>query len=291
MKRAFTLIELLVVIAIIAILAGLLMPALARARKEAQKAHCTNNQSQVGKYFVMYRSDHKDKLPGWSIPSPGGQPNGRFYDSSLSIALLCPDYVDTQELFKCAGTTDHEVAFVLYTLPASLRTVVSPAWAPNTDYYRFETNISNANDPDYLIDGHVPGNAQSNRVVYGDGPDLDYLRTQWQAANPGVRFPAEEYANHGYGSLLLYLDGHVKFVIMNDAGELANDEILNNDQSSSDYGVPLDSDVYRDDNWNGGFFDDDQTVDCNLGNYILRADHGKAVNYYDGPSFDYDVVP
>ena len=49
----FTLIELLIVIAIIAILAGMLLPALNQARHKAQSLRCTNNLQQLGKYFAI----------------------------------------------------------------------------------------------------------------------------------------------------------------------------------------------------------------------------------------------
>ena len=143
-KKGFTLVELLVVIAIIALLMGILMPALARVRQLAFRMTCGTNLSGIGKAMLIYANDYEDELPraggrntawgqvaNWQAPSrvtayglTAADNSGGKASISSCFYLLVKYAEVTPKSFICkgdSGTTEFKLADALGTTATTLR--------------------------------------------------------------------------------------------------------------------------------------------------------------------------
>jgi prepilin-type N-terminal cleavage/methylation domain-containing protein len=163
---AFTLVELLVVIAIIAILAGLLLPALGRAKGKAQDTRCLNNLKQLGIAIYSYADDHEGRLPA-AEPLPSSP-----VDPTNALPRIC----DVLAPYIGYNTNNMPTALSVFKCPRDLinyfdREGSSYQWeymmnnrtlpTGNTriplmyDYENFHMGGTNGSKYIFFADGHV----------------------------------------------------------------------------------------------------------------------------------------
>ncbi|GEM_PF-2320670 len=140
-KNTFTLIELLTVIAIIAILAGLLLPAVNRARAAGQKTACLNNLSQLGKAEALFMGDNKNK----TVPAD-------YLDDKRYNYVACVwQYVgETEKIFQCPNDTGTRIK---EDGSASSSRWVTCTWNTSTG----APDLKKQMDVSYIINGFPTG--------------------------------------------------------------------------------------------------------------------------------------
>lgn len=221
--KTFTLVELLTVIAIIAILAGLLLPAVARARATAQKTACSNNMGQLGKAEIMFSNDNRNK----TVPAESHTKKYNYIYSLWDIIgeseklFLCPVDVNETELtvVKVDKDTDDYQLRMSYLVNGEPSTPGSPSgkeygthWSSNydeTDYSKMVKrwlNISAIENPASKISlAERATTDEKFSIGYPKDENINWDGDEEKAGDDGFNIVA-----HGNTANYLFMDGHVE---------------------------------------------------------------------------------